>query len=362
MDDDKLARFVVRYSAAVQPGEVVSLIGPPAAEPLVTALYREVLRAGAHPLVLMRPEACEESLCREGGAEQLGFIDPLEEREVEVADVAIHLVPVPAAVRDIDPARHALHEQARRPLLEAFLRRCRDRRLRWTAVAYPRRQPPAECDDILWQALFLDKPEPAEAWQAQERRQARLIAFLETIDELRLCTPSGTDLRVCVAARHWCNGAGRQNLPDGEVFTAPVETETRGTVCFAWPTIFGGQIVEGVRLQIRDGRVVEASARRGEQALHQLLQGDEASGTVGEIGLGCNFVIGHRVGHPLVDEKMGGTFHLALGMALPETGGLSRAAVHCDLMADLRQGGRIEAAGRLISDNGRFMEELWPVE
>jgi aminopeptidase len=362
MDDDKLARLVVRYSAAVQSGEVVSLIGPPAAEPLVTALFREVLRAGAHPLVLMRPEACEESLCREGSAEQLSFIDPLEEREVEVADVAIHLVPAPADSRAVDPARQALHEQARRPLLDAFLRRCHERRVRWTAVAYPRRPTRLECDDILRQALFLDKPEPAEAWRAQERRQARLISFLESADELRLRLPSGTDLRVGVAGRHWCNGAGRQNLPDGEVFTAPAESATRGTACFEWPTVCGGQIVEGARLQIRNGRVVEASARRGEQALQQLLQSDETSGTLGEIGLGCNFAIAEPLGHPLVDEKIGGTFHLALGMSLPETGGLSRATVHCDLIADLRQGGRIEADGRLISDNGRFIEELWPAE
>jgi len=253
MDDDKLARLVVRYSAAVQPGEVVSLIGPPTAEPVVTALFREVLRAGAHPLMLMRPEACAESLCREGSAEQLGFIDPLEEREVEVADVAIHLVPVPAIGRDIDPARQALHEQARRPLLDAFLRRCRERQVRWTAVACPRRPCDAACDIALTRAIFLDQPDSGEAWCAQQRRQARLIAFLETIHELRFSTPSGTDLRVGVAGRHWCSGTGRQNLPDGEVFTAPVESEAQGTACFAWPTVCGGQVVEGVRLRIRDG-------------------------------------------------------------------------------------------------------------
>jgi aminopeptidase len=214
----------------------------------------------------------------------------------------------------------------------------------------------------LTRAIFLDQPDSGEAWCAQQRRQARLIAFLETVHELRFSTPSGTDLRVGVAGRRWCNGAGRQNLPDGEVFTAPVEGETRGTVCFAWPITCGGQIIERVRLQIRAGRVVEASARRGQQALHHLLQSDATLGPVGEVGLGCNFAVAEPVGHPLVDEKIGGTFHLALGMALPETGGLSRATVHCDLIADLRQGGRIEADGRLISDNGRFIEELWPAE
>jgi aminopeptidase len=357
MDDDKLAQLVVRCSAAVRPGEVVSLLGSPQAEPLVSALFREVLRAGGHPLILMRPEACQDWLCREGTAEQLGFIDPLEEREVEVADVAIHLVPVPGAVRDIVPARQALHDQARRPLLDVFLRRSSEHNLRWTALAYPRQ---VRHDEILGRAMFLDQPDPANAWRAQERRQGHLIASLEGVRELRFWTSSGTDLCIGVAGRRWCNGAGRQNLPDGEVFTAPVESAADGTVCFDWPALYGNQVLEGVRLQIRNGRVTEATARCGENALRQLLASDAASRTIAEVGLGCNDVLDRPIGHPLVDEKIAGTFHLALGMALPDTAGLSRSTVHCDLIADLRHGGRIEADGRLLSENGRFIDELWP--
>src|SRR5262249_19438246 len=154
MDDDKLAQLVVRYSADVRPGEVVSLLGPPAAEPLVAALYREILRAGGHPLVVMRPEACDEWLCREGSAEQLGFIDPLEEREAEVADVAVHVVLVPALAKDVDPARYALHQRARRPLLGAFLDRCAAGSIRWMAVAYPRAAS-TTCQDALVRSQFL---------------------------------------------------------------------------------------------------------------------------------------------------------------------------------------------------------------
>ena len=135
-----------------------------------------------------------------------------------------------------------------------------------------------------------------------------------------------------------------------------------GTACFEWPTVCGGQILERVRLHFRAGRVVDASAQRGEQLLRQLLAGDESARTVGEIGLGCNYAIDQPLGHPIVDEKIGGTFHLALGMTLPGFGSFSQPAVHLDLVADLRHGGHIEADARVISDNGRFIEAVWPLE
>lgn len=360
MDDDKLAQLVVRYSTAVRPGEVVSLIGPPAVEPLVAALYREVLRAGGHPIVAMRPEACDEWLCREGSAPQLGFIDPLEEREAEVADVAVHIVPVPAPPKDIDPGRYALHERARQPLLRAFLERCAGGSVRWTAVAYPRPILSAACQETLVCAQFLAEADPVEAWRQQERRQARLIEFLQSARELHFRTPAGTDLRIGVAGRRWCNGGGRQNLPDGEVFTAPLDNSTNGTACFDWPTVCGGQVLEGVRLRFRAGRLVDASAQRGENVLRQLLDSDEAVRALGELGLGCNYAIERPLGHPLVDEKIGGTFHLALGMVVPASGGLSQPVGHFDLVADLRQGGRIEADGHVLNDHGRFIDEIWP--
>ena len=146
------------------------------------------------------------------------------------------------------------------------------------------------------------------------------------------------------------------------MFTAPLDSATDGTACFGWPTVCGGQILESVRLHFRAGRLVDASAQRGEPMLRQLLTSDEAGRAVGEIGLGCNHAIDQPLGHPLVDEKITGTFHVALGMALPGLGAFAQPAMHFDLVADLRQGGRIEADGRLINENGRFSEAIWPLE
>src|SRR5262245_54630635 len=117
MDYRKLAEFLVGYSAGVRPGEVVSLLGPPAVAAALVAIYGEVLRAGGHPIVLMRPEVCDEMLAG-GDATQVAFVDPLAAREVEAADVAIHVLPVPVFTGK--PSALGRLQAARRPLLDLF--------------------------------------------------------------------------------------------------------------------------------------------------------------------------------------------------------------------------------------------------
>jgi aminopeptidase len=363
-----LAEVLVRYSTALRPGEVVSLLGPSPAEPLLVALYREALAAGAQPIVLMTPPACEDILLRHGSAAQLGFLSPLEVRELEVVDVAIHVLATAERRQPAtDPARLALRHQSRRPLLDLFMRRTTGHGLRWTATHFPG-LPAArdaglslsEYERLLFHASLLDRDDPVAAWQEQGRRQQRLVDFLRGVRELRFVTPAGTDLRVGVAGRAWINGAGQENFPDGEVFTAPLEHATEGTVCFDWPALHGDQVVEGVRLVFRAGRVVEASARRGQEYLLGLLDQDPGARVLGEVAFGCNYALDRPTRNPLLDEKVGGTFHLALGAAYPKSGGLNRSGLHWDLVCDLRQGGRIEADGQVISENGRFRNASWP--
>src|SRR5579884_3858998 len=116
---DMLARVLVRYSVGVRPGNLVSLVGPPQTEPLVIALYREVLQAGGHPLVLMTPEACTEELYRHGSAEQLSFVNPLDLQEVALVDATVHIGATlnTRALTNIPPQKQALRSQARKGLM-----------------------------------------------------------------------------------------------------------------------------------------------------------------------------------------------------------------------------------------------------
>jgi aminopeptidase len=368
---DRLAEVLIRYSTGVRRCEVVTLVGPPLAEPLIVALYREVLRAGGHPVILMVPEVCTELLLQHGSPEQIAYLNPFEMREAEAVDVAVHVLATgnTRALTNIDPAKQALRSQARRPVMELFLRRAADKSLRWVATQFPCQAAAQEAEmsfleyeDFVYQAGMLNQDDPKAAWRALSEKQGRLVDYLSQVCELRFITPNGTDLRLGVGGRRWINCDGHENFPDGEVFTGPIEEATRGVVCFDFPAVHGGREVRGVRLVFRHGAVTEASAEKGEEFLVRMLGQDPGARVLGEVAIGCNYAITRHTRNTLFDEKIGGTFHVALGNSYPESGGRNRSGLHWDMVCDLRQGGRIETDGRVISENGRFLNEDWPRE
>ncbi|CAN5485562.1 aminopeptidase [soil metagenome] len=366
---DKLASVLVRYSTCVQSGEHVALIAPPLAEPLVMAAYREVLLVGGHPVIHMTPDAEAEILLRHASAEQLGRANPIDEWLVENCAVAIYfLAPVNTrALTQVDPARQSLLESGRRRHMETFLQRAARGHLRWSVAQLPCPAAAQEADlslsdyeEFVYRACFIDREDTIGAWYALSESQQRLIEFLRGVSELRFRTPQGTDLTVRVENRVWMNSDGRENLPDGEVFTGPWEDATEGTLHVTYPALHKGREVSGIRLRFQSGRVVEATAAQGEEYLLGLLDQEASARILGEVALGCNFAITRPTRNALFDEKIGGTFHVALGAAYPATGGRNKSSLHWDLVCDLRAGGVIEADGVPISRNGRFLDEAWP--
>jgi aminopeptidase len=202
----------------------------------------------------------------------------------------------------------------------------------------------AEYAAFLERALFLDRDDPVGAWRELGARQAELIERLTPARELRILGED-TDLTLSVEGRTWVNSDGKRNMPSGEVFTGPHEDATQGVVTFDVPTGPAGVDVAGVRLEFRDGEVVAASAERGEDYLRKALATDPGARRLGELGIGTNRGIDRPTGTILLDEKIGGTVHLALGRSYPETGGKVESALHWDLIRDLR-GGR----GRVLAD------------
>jgi aminopeptidase len=205
----------------------------------------------------------------------------------------------------------------------------------------------AAFERLVERALFLDRDDPVGAWRDLGERQARLVEHLDRCREIRI-QAEGTDLTLLVEGRRWRNSDGKRNLPSGEVFTSPLEDSARGTVHFTIPSAPSGVDVAGVRLRFEAGRVVDASAERGEAYLHEMLATDDGASRLGEIGIGTNHGIDRATGLILLDEKIGGTVHLALGRSYPETGGVNESAIHWDLVCDLRQGGRLTADGEPV--------------
>jgi len=366
---DKLADVLVNYSTAVRPGDLIRLAGPPVARPLVVALYRAVLKAGGHPHLTITPDECEEIKLELASEEQLRYQDPLDQFTVERIDVAIRVRAEDntKSLSGTDPRRQALLSQARKEPMARFLERAAKGELRWVTTQFPchasaqdAQMSLAAYERFVFDAGLLGLDDPAAAWRELSRRQQHLTDYLNGSKEIRFTTPEGTDLTLGVEGRKWINCDGEANFPDGEVFTGPVEDATEGVVCYSFPAVHGGREVEGIRLKFKDGRVVDASAGRGEEFLLAMLDQDAGARTLGEIALGTNYAIRQYTKNTLFDEKIGGTFHAALGAAYPETGGTNQSGLHWDMVCDLRPGGKVFVDGKLISENGRFLDPAWP--
>tara|TARA_B100000700_G_scaffold6400_1_gene6821 strand:+ start:6506 stop:7519 length:1014 start_codon:yes stop_codon:yes gene_type:complete len=332
-------------------------------------LYRACLQAGAHPYVLMQPEASGELMFTYGSDEQISYQSPIVQHEIETIDVTISLwgSENTKALSRFGPDKLAKKSQARKNYMETFLKRSATGDLRWTGSQFPCQASAQDAEmslrqyeDFVFKAGLLHLDDPVAAWKELSMRQERLVDFLNGKREIRFVTPQGTDLTLNVEDRLWLNSDGKKNFPDGEVFTGPVESQTQGVVCYSFPAVHGGRESDGIQLTFESGKVVDAKASKGEQFLIDMLDQDAGARILGEIAIGTNYSITEYTKNTLFDEKIGGTFHAAVGASYPETGGRNESGLHWDMVCDLRQGGQIFVDGELISENGRFLNEAWP--
>jgi aminopeptidase len=355
---------IVEYTAAVEPGELVTLEAPLPGVPLAVAIYRCLVRAGAHVTARATLDELREYLLVHGSDEQLDWVNPARVDEIETGDVRI-AVDAPANTRYLAGARLdrlARWERATERLRNRYLERASTGGLRWVLASYPTEAAAqdaemslAQYEEFVCRAAFLDHPDPIASWRAFGEQIDRLAAVLATKSELRI-VGEGTDLRLGVAGRTWIPAKGQENFPDGEVFTAPVETSVEGEIAFTYPAVFRGREVAGARLRFEGGEVVELGAAQGEDLLREMVALDEGARRAGEFAFGLNEAVTEFTKNVLFDEKIGGTVHLALGTAYPESGGLNRSALHWDLVCDLRRGSEVYADGELVYRDGRFLD------
>jgi aminopeptidase len=369
---DKLADVLVRYSTAVKPGDLVAILCDPVAMPLVEATTEAIIKAGGHPLWVPRAESLSEILLTHGTEEQLRYLSPIQMHMVETIDVQIAIwaeVNTKYTGR-MDPARVAMHQASRRPYTKRFMERVGEGSLRWVGTQYPTHAAAQDAEmslrqyaDFVYRAGYLHLDDPAAMWRRIEEQQERVREYLQSKRVLRFRAPprdgdDGTDLTVDVSGGTWINCAGRENFPDGEVFAGPQGAD--GHVNYHYPAVYQGREVEGVRLKFKAGRVVDASAKKNEEFLIKMLDQDEGARNMGEIAIGTNYEIREFSRNTLFDEKIGGTFHAAVGAGYPESGNRNLSGLHWDMVCDLRRGGSIEADGEVFHRDGKFLREGWP--
>jgi aminopeptidase len=360
---EKLAQVLVEYSVAVRQGDRVLIEGSRAAEPLLRSVYVKTLQAGGHPLMNISLPDMEELLFRHASDAQLQHVPEPRKLIVETYDVRISIGgdENTRSLTGVDPAKMVLREQAHTELMKTFLRRAAAGELRWVYTLFPTNAYAQDAEmslgdyeDFLYGACLPDMADPVGYWRQFSERQQKVVDWLKSRQELHIVGPE-TDLKMSVAGRRFINCDGHENMPDGEVFTGPVEDSVEGYAYFSYPAIEGGREVTGVRLRFEHGRVVKASAVKNEDFLLKTLDTDEGARRVGEIAIGTSEGINRATRQILFDEKINGSFHLALGAGYPETGSKNESAIHWDMVSDLRQGGQIRVDGELLYRDGRFV-------
>lgn len=357
-----LARVIARYSLQLSEGQSVVIGSGVAAEPLVLALYEEALRLGAHPVLDLQPDGAAAAFFEGASDAQIDWVSPVQQWAFEAADARIRILSDVNVneLSGVPPERQTRRQKAMRPHMERMMKRSAAGDLRWNVTLFPTnayassaRMSLAAYEDFYYRACLCDRDDPVDAWRRAAEETYRLAEWIEGKEEVRIEGP-GTDLRLNVAGRHFVAADGKYNMPDGEFFTGPVEDSAEGEITFHLPASYAGREVSGVHLRFAAGKVVDASAERGEDFLVEMLDTDDGARRLGELGIGTNFGITDGTGEILLDEKIGGTVHLAVGQSYPETGGVNDSAIHWDMICDLRRGGRITVDGELLQEDGTF--------
>jgi aminopeptidase len=350
---DEYARLLVERSVPARAGAQIVVRSTPLARPLIEAVIEQTARQGAHTLLQLAFELVGGPFAREAPLEILRETSPLQRMIWEQADGLI-IIWAPENAREgaeLSEERHAAVQQSTRPVRT----RTMAMEVPWVIAEYPT---PAgaqdagmsvgQYEDFIFDAVLRD-------WDAEAERMRRIADVFDATDEVRIAGLE-TDLTLSLAGRTGEVEAGHVNMPGGEVYYSPLEDSAEGTIEFSeFPAVYLGREVEGARLVFEGGRIIDASARAGEEHLLRTLDTDDGSRRIGELGIGCNPGIQRYMKNVAFDEKIDGTVHLALGNSYTFTGGTNVSAVHWDLVKDLRAGGRLYADGRLVQQNGRWL-------
>lgn len=365
---EKFAKVLVNYSARIKPGDRVLIEATTAAEPLVRAIYLEVLKAGGYPVPLVQlPDMFfpghEDLLLAHGSEAQLDFVPPLQKLAYDQFEsrIRIHSTTNTRSQGSLDTSRSQRRNKPAGVITEAQMRRGAEGTFKWVTTLFPTdayaqdaEMTFAQYEDFVYRAVHANEDDPVAFWKKVEQEQAKAVKWMEGKNQVILRGPN-VDLTLSVKGRKFNNSCGTHNMPDGEIYTGPVEESVNGWVRFTYPAIYGGVAVEGAELTFSNGRVTRIKADKNQDYLLKMVETDAGARYLGEFAIGTNFEINKFTGQILFDEKIGGSFHMALGAGYPETGSKNKSAIHWDFICDMRTDSEILVDGELFYKNGKFM-------
>lgn len=367
-DAEKLAILATDYCVPTSEGKKVGIVGNVATAPLIQELYKHILLKGGHPVLHPRLrdfDGLEELFFTHGTEKQITFVSPFTRFFYSEIDAVIQIFAETNTRRlsNVSPHRLKQHAASQREIVDIRAKRL----LKPGGLAiipYPTEALAQEAEmslfeyqDFVAKACFLDKKDPAKEWKELSRIQENVVRRLNEAKNMRF-VGQDTDLKLSVKGRRWFNCDGHVNMPDGEVFTCPIENSAQGHIRFSYPAIYHemNREVDDITLTFENGEVTKAKAEKGEDFLREIIRTDEGAKRIGEIAVGTNVGIDKFTKSMLFDEKMGHCIHLALGLApiAQETGGKNESSIHWDLLKDMRTG-EIYADNELVYEKGKFI-------
>ncbi len=366
----KFAKVLVEHSARVVPGDRILLEGTTAAEPLLRELYIQILEKGGHPHLMMAlpgmmPFSQDELFLTYAKDTQLDFVPTFYKLAYDQFEgrIRVHSATNTRGTTNIDPEKLQRRSKAISSITEAQFRRGADGSFKWVTTLFPTEayaqdanMSLKEYEDFVFGAVHTHEDNPIAFWKSVEGKQQSAVDFMKGKSQVILRGPN-VDLTLSVKGRTFMNSFGTYNMPDGEIYTGPVEDSVNGWVKFTYPANYGGTSVENAELTFSNGRVTTAKADKNQDFLLKTLDSDAGSRHLGEFAIGTNFDIQQFTGNILFDEKIGGSFHMALGAGYPETGSKNKSAIHWDMICDMRKDAEILVDGELFYKNGQFVFE-----
>ncbi len=353
----KLAEIICNWSIRIKKGDIISISSKPEAKALILEIIKIILKKGAMPKLNIGLDGFDYTFYKYASKEQLHFYPKIAEFEAKATSGNINIV-VDNNTRElssIDPQNIAIRRKTTYPISKIIVDRNN-----WVLTEFPTNalaqdaeMSLEEFEDFYYGACIID-------YKKMDDQQTQIKRLFDKASNVKIIGKD-THLTLSIKGRQGIKCSGKRNIPDGEVFCAPVETSLNGKISYSFPAIYSGREVDGIKLEFKDGKVINATAKKNESLLKRLIDTDKGSRYVGEFAIGLNYNIQKNVKQILFDEKIGGSIHLALGMAYKEGGGKNESALHWDMIKDMRPaagGGEIYFDNKLIYKDGKFVMKL----
>ena len=350
---DKLARILATHSTKLRAGDKVLIDAFDIPDEMTVSLIRAARAVGAVPLVQVHQARVTREMALQAQEEQLELqaaIQLAQMRKMQ-AYIAVRGAHNITEMSDVPSEKMKLVARKLKPVLDWRVKKTRWCVLRWPSpsMAQQAGMSTEQFEDFYFKVCTLDYAKMAPGMNA-------LKELMQRTDQVEIRGP-GTDLRFSIKQIPAIICGGTHNIPDGEVFTAPVKTSVQGEISFNAGTIYQGSAFDAVRLEFKNGKIIDATANNSNK-LNKILDSDPGARFIGEFSLAFNPHILHPMRDILFDEKISGSFHFTPGQAYEEADNGNRSQVHWDMVNIQREdygGGTIHFDGKLIRENGRFI-------